>query len=598
MIRTPLRPLARIILAREKGENPDLIEAENIRLRHENMRNRDRQRAESRLLILSLSFLVAFAVVGVRMGMMADATPKEPVVEISRNPILAQRANIIDRNGALLATNLVTNALYAQPPMMVDKEAAARGLADIFPGMNAEELLKKFRSKRKFIWLRRRISPEQQQRVRNLGEPGLLFAPREMRLYPNGRLAAHVLGGVRIGREGVRSAEVVGVAGVELEYNKFLRDPTENGKPLQLSLDLSVEAATRRVLAGGMKLLKAKAAAAVLMNVHTGEMLALVSLPDFDPNDRPRPLTKGKPSDSPLFDHAAQGLYELGSVFKLFTAAQALNSGLDTPDTMIDTKGPLRWGGFKIRDFHDYGNKLSLTNVIVKSSNIGAARIAQQIGSVRQRAFLKKLGLFSPLPLELPAARQARPILPKRWSDLTTMTVAYGHGIAVTPVHLAVAYASLLNGGTRVYPTLIKATGPVEPGPRLISKKTSRELRYILRQVVVRGTASMGDAPGYQVAGKTGTADKPDPEGGYYQNRDIATFASVFPASNPKYVLVVTMDEPVEMDGKAPRRTAGWTVVPVAAEIIRRVAPILGLRPDYNPVIDPAGGMNYTVSKN
>ncbi len=591
MTRIPLRPLARIISAREKGEDPDLIEAENIRLRHEEMRDLDRQRAEGRLLLLALGFLAAFVVVGARMGVLASVDPQEPHADSTSSRVTSTRAEIVDRNGMILATNLVTKALYAQPEQMIDKATAARRLAEIFPDMKADELLRKFNSGRKFVWLRRKLSPEQQQKVHDIGEPGLAFGPREMRLYPNGRLAAHVLGGVSFGREGVSWAELVGTAGVEYWFDSFLRDPNRDGQPLQLSIDLPVQAAVRRVLNGGMKMLRARGAAAVLMDVRTGELRALVSLPDFDPNNRPRPLTRGDASDSPLFNRAAQGVYELGSTFKAFTAALALQSGAARPDTMIETRGPLKKDGFVIKDFHDYGPRLSLTDVIVKSSNIGAANMAAAIGADAQKAFLQKLGLFDPLPLQLPESKRTRPLLPAKWNELSTMTVAYGHGIAVTPVHLAAAYAALVNGGTRVRPTLVK-TDTVQQGPRVISQQTSAEIRKILRQVVTRGTASLGKVRGYEVGGKTGTANKPDPQGGYYEDKVISTFASFFPASDPRFVLIVTLDEPVETSGPKPRRTAGWTAVPVAAEIIRRVAPLLGIRPK----IDPAPGMNYTLS--
>jgi cell division protein FtsI (penicillin-binding protein 3) len=592
MIRTPLRPLARVLNARAKGENPDLIEAENIRLRHADMRDRDRQRAESRLVVLGLAFFAAFLAVGIRMGVMASAQPSEPVSERGGAEISAARAEIVDRNGAILATNLATVALYAQPPLMIDKEGAAIKLAEIFPDLSADDLLEKFTSKRTFLWIQRTISPEQRQKVFEIGEPGLFFGPREMRLYPNGRLAAHILGGAGFRNEAVQAAEIVGVGGVELTFDERLRDPARADAPLELSIDLTIQAATERVLAGGMRLMSAKGAAAVLMDIHSGEIISLVSLPDFDPNDRPAPLLEGDPSDSPLFNRAAQGLYELGSTFKVFTAALAMEEGIATPDTMIETRGPLKWGKFTIRDFHDYGATLSLTDVIVKSSNIGTARLAMEFGGAKQQTFLETLGLFAPPPLELPEAGRARPLLPKRWSELSTMTISYGHGLAASPVHLATAYASILNGGTRVLPTLLKAPTPM-PGPRVVSTKTSEALRDMLRQVVVRGTASLGEVAGYHVGGKTGTADKPKPTGGYYDDKVIATFASVFPAHDPQYVLVVTLDEPIETSGPVPRRTAGWTAVPVAAEIIRRAAPLLGMRPD----VDSTNGINYRLSR-
>jgi len=587
MTRTPLRPLARILDARAKGENPDTIERDNIRARHEVMRDKARLRSEGRLLVLGAFFFCAFAVIGVRMGMLAASEPHEPQVAASGARIVAGRADIVDRNGRILATNLTTHALYAQPPVMIDKAGAARQLAAIFPDLEEEKLLAQFTGSRKFIWIRKKISPEQMQAVHDIGDPGLLFGPREMRLYPNGKLAAHVLGGASFGREGVSSAEVIGVAGVEKAFDNYLRDPAEDGKPLQLSIDLTVQAATREVLYGGMRLMNAKGAAAVLMDVHTGEVISLVSLPDFDPNTRPSVLTKGDASDSPLFNRAVQGVYELGSVFKIFAASQALDIGLVNPSTMIDTKGPLRWGKYRIRDFHNYGAQLSMTDVVVKSSNIGTAHVAQMIGAKRQRDFLGALGLLEATPVELVEASGAKPLLPPKWSELSTMTISYGHGLSTSPLHLATAYSSILNGGLRIRPTLLRQTGP-QLGERVISARTSEQARSILRQVVVRGTASFGEVEGYAVGGKTGTADKPKPTGGYYKEKVVATFASVFPAHDPKYVLIVTLDEPVETSGPKPRRTAGWTSVPVAAEIIRRVAPLLGLRPEVEP-LQPTG---------
>jgi len=580
--RRPLRPLAHILLARQRGENPDVIERENIRQRHEVMRDKARQRAESRLLVLAAVFLLGFMVVGARMASLASSVPHEPELGFSESEIVAQRSDILDRNGRILATNLITNSLYAQPQIMIDKERAARELAMIFPELDYAELVRDFTGPRKFLWIKRRISPEQQQLVHDIGDPGLLFGPREMRLYPNGRLAAHVLGGAAFGREGVHSAEIIGVAGVEKTFDDFLRDPAENGAPLQLSLDLTIQTAAERVLAGGMKLMNARGAAAVLMDVNTGEVISLVSLPDFDPNTRPALPTGGAAADSPLFNHAVQGLYELGSTFKIFTVAQALDQGLVTPDTMVDTRGPLKWGRYSIRDFHDYGKQLSVNDVIVKSSNIGSARLAMDIGAEAQKTFLGQLGLLEPTPIEMVEARGARPLRPSNWSEISAMTISYGHGLSASPLHLAAAYSSLVNGGHLVKPTLLHQNGAAQ-GERVISAETSAVIRKMLRQVVVEGTATFGDVPGYSVGGKTGTADKPKPQGGYYEDRVIATFAAVFPTDRPRFVLVVTLDEPEETSGEEPRRTAGWTAVPVGAEMIRRMAPLLGLRPEIEP---------------
>ena len=376
---------------------------------------------------------------------------------------------------------------------------------------------------------------------------------------------------------------MIGTAGVEKAFDDFLRDPGNGGRPLELSLDLTVQAAAREVLYGGMKLMNAKGAAAVLMDVKTGEVISMVSLPDFDPNSRPLAPVRGLASDSPIFNRAVQGTYELGSTFKVFAVAQALDLGLVNPSTMIQTKSPLVWGKYRIRDFHDYGAELSVTEVIVQSSNIGTARIALQIGAARQKAFLGSLGLLEPTPVELVEAPYVKPLFPSQWSDISTMTISYGHGLSDSPLHLAAAYATILGGGTLVRPTLLKQ-GAVAPGPRVISEQTSATMRKLLRAVVTRGTASFGEVPGYAVGGKTGTADKPkETGGGYYKDRVIGTFASVFPAHDPKYVLVVTLDEPSTTITGKEMRTAGWTAVPVAAEMITRIAPLLGLRPEVEP---------------
>ncbi|MEO1640418.1 MAG: penicillin-binding protein 2 [Pseudomonadota bacterium] len=594
MTRTPLRPLARILRARAEGENPDAIEAENRARRHAAMADKQRQRAEGRLLVLGLAFFCAFGLIGMRMGALASSVPEEPRASVAGNPIIGQRSDIVDRNGRILATNLATHSLYAHPRDMIDPAAAAKGLVEIFPELNEAELLEDFTGDRRFLWIRRQISPEQMQAVHDIGSPGLLFGPREMRLYPNGPIAAHILGGASYGREGVASAEVIGVAGVERQFDAYLRDPANEGAPLQLSLDLTVQAAAEQVLAGGMSIMNAKGASSVLMDIHTGEVISMVSLPDFDPNNRPAVLTTGDQSDSPLFNRAVQGVYELGSVFKIFTTAQAMELGLINPNTMIDTQGPLTWGRFRIRDFKDYGPELSTTDVIVESSNIGTARIAMQIGAERQREFLDSLGFLAPTPLEMVEAPTGRPLLPPNWSEISTMTISYGHGLSSSPVHLAAGYASLLNGGTRVEPTLLRRE-TVEPGPRIVSEAVSARSREMLRQVVVRGTASFGEVPGYSVGGKTGTADKPRTAGGgYYDDKVISTFASVFPTDDPQYVLIVTLDEPSENSGEEPRRTAGWTAVPVAAEMIRRVAPLLGLRPQ----VDTSQPVGVTLTAN
>lgn len=578
MIRTPLRPLARILRARDRGENPDDIEAENRRRRHEEIQDRARRRAEGRLVLMAGCFILAFGTVGVRMGALASSDPAEPRAQVLSAQIMSQRADITDRQGRVLATNLLTHSVYAHPHQMVDPVGAAQGLARIFPDLDAARLTEDFTGDRKFMWIKRKISPEQMQAVHDLGEPGLLFGPREMRIYPNGDIASHILGGSGFGNEGVNSAEVIGVAGVEKAFDAWLRDPANEGAPLALSVDLTLQQAMEDVLASGMNVMNAKGATGILMEVASGEVLAMASLPDFDPNDRPRPLLTGEPSDSPLFNRAVQGQYELGSTFKIFPVAQALDLGLINPSSGINTKAPMRIGKFLINEFHHYGNEMSATDIIVKSSNVGTVRIAQMIGVDRQKDFLEKLGLFVPTPIEMVEGATGQPLVPSRWPAVTSATVSFGHGLAASPLHLAAAYATIANGGKRVTPTLVHGRQRPE-GEQVLSPRAAAMAVDMLRQVVTRGTARQANVEGYEVAGKTGTADKPRASGGYYKNKVIATFASVFPASDPKYVLIVALDEPSVETAAGESRTAGYTAVPVAAEVIRRIAPLLGLEP-------------------
>ena len=586
MTRRPLRPISQIISARKNGQNPDHIERENIRQRHLIMEKVTRIRSESRLLVLIGFFFVSFLAIGLKMGMLSMITPAEPISSTQILQTLTKRADILDRNGSILATNLITNALYAKPNLMIDKQTAAKELVKIFPDLKLLNLINQFEGTKKFIWIKRKISPEQMQAVHELGEPGLKFGPREMRLYPNGRLAAHVLGGVRYGRQSVHSAELVGSAGVELQFDKFLQDELGSGDPLILSLDLGVQSAIGHVLQGGMQLMHAKGAAAILMDIHSGEIISMVSLPDFDPNDRVQKVSKKNGSQSSLFNKAVQGRYELGSVFKVFTAAMALEDGIVNQNTLVDTSSPIIWGKHRISNYHRLPEELSFTDVIVKSSNTGTSRLAKELGGVRQKEFLTNLGFFESTGIELVEGKQITSQYPSNWSEISTMTISYGHGISSSPLHLAAAFASVLNGGLKVNPTLLKRNGTDKIRKRVIRSDVSQTLINILYQVVERGTASAARVHGYSVAGKTGTAKKVKPTGGYYDKKNITTFASVFPAEAPKYVLLVTLDEPVVLTGLKSRRTAGWTAAPISSEIIYRAAPLLGVRPNLQNKIN------------
>jgi cell division protein FtsI (penicillin-binding protein 3) len=587
MIRTPLRPLARILEARSRGENPDVIEKENLAIRNDALRDTSRARAERRLMLLAFSFFIAFSVIGARMGLLAASTPVEPRAAAGGAEITAQRSDILDRNGRILATNMMTHSLYAQPADMVDPVHAATELAAIFPELDAKALERRFTDGRSFLWVRKVLSPEQMQKVHEIGDPGLYFGPREMRLYPNGHLAAHILGGAAFGAEGVDSAEVIGTAGLEMALDKRLSDPAQSAQPLTLSIDMTLQANVEEVLATGMHALHAKGAAAILMDVHTGEVMAMASLPDFDPNDRTAIDPTLDPSDNPLFNRAVQGVYELGSTFKIFAVAQAMDLGLVTADTQVDTKQPFFYDGFRINEFdnHNYGPTKSVADIIAVSSNIGAAHIGLMIGGERQQAFLKTMGLLDAPQVELAEAPSARALVPKNWSGIVTVTASYGHGVSTSLLNLAAAYSTIANGGLKVTPTLLHSESHV-PGPRVVTQATAMACVQMMRRVVTDGTATFADVPGYEVAGKTGTAEKPKKHGaGYDHEKVINTFASVFPASDPKYALVVTLDEPVETAGSKPHRTAGYTAVPVAGEIIRRIGPLVGLR----PLVDGAG---------
>ena len=581
MNRIATRPLSRILPARFRGEDPDRIEKENLNIRHEQMRDVERVRSNIRLLLIIVMFVCIYTAIAVRLATLASSQPTEPVAQSNNSSLFSQRADIVDRKGRILATNLETYALYVETRHLVDPLNTAHKLAFLFEDLNADDLYAKFISSRKFLWIKKKLSPEQMQAVHDIGEPGLRFGPRETRLYPNGALASHILGGASFGKEGVKSAEIIGVAGVEKTFDSQLRDPSYSEKPLKLTIDLSIQAAVEHVLEGGMRLLNAKGAVAILMEVDTGRIISLASLPDFDPNHRPSLPVKGSAAESPLFNRAIQGVYDLGSTFKIFTVAHALELGLIDPKTKINTKGPIRIGGHKINDYRNNGPELPVWQVITKSSNLGTARIAKMIGPEKQREFLSSLGFTKPTSIEIIEAKGGKPLLPKRWNELETMTVSYGHGISVTPLHLATGYAMLANGGRLVKPTLLEQVKS-DLGPRVVSKEVADNSLAMLRGVVTGGTASIADVSGYFVGGKTGTADKPSAQGGYDKEKNITSFASIFPIDEPKYVLVIALDEAQDTSGPEPKRTAGWTAVPVSAEIIARVAPLLGLRPKFD----------------
>jgi cell division protein FtsI (penicillin-binding protein 3) len=551
-------------------------------------------RAEWRLALVAFAFLLGFTAVAGRMAALALSTPSEPQTAEADRAAVASRASIVDRAGRELAVNLPAWTVYAHPHEMDDPAEAARKLAAALPGVDADTLAARFAAGRRFAWVKRPISPDERQAVHDLGLPGVYFGAREERVYPAGPVAAHLLGGARAGDEGVNGAETLGLAGVERFFDERLRDPART-EPLRLSIDLPVQAALTDALRAGMKEMNALGAAGVLLHARTGQVRALVSLPDFDPNARPVENDPEVKRTRPTMNRVAEGVFELGSTFKPLVAALAMDQGLVGPETMMDARGPLVWGRHRIRDFHRMPASMSVTQAMTKSSNVVTARLALMVGTPKVQQYFRDLGFFEATPLEIAEARLGRPLLPPRWVDISTITISFGHGLAATPLHLAAAYATIVNGGYRIRPTL----DPDSPGPaesdRVISARTSLAMRAILRETVTHGTGKRAEAPGYEVGGKTGTADKPRPGGGYFKDKVMSTFAAAFPMSNPEYVLVVTLDEPENREGPIARRTAGVTAAPVAGAAIRRIAPLLGLRPAPPPA--PEGAATVALAR-
>ncbi len=522
--------------------------------------------ARTRLLVGGAVFAVCFMVVGLRLAdlglLSGDQDSRTGPARVVAGPVQSQRGDIVDRQGELLATNLVTASLFANPRRVPDAAAAARGLARVLPEFSAAELTKKLSADRAFVWLKRNLTPRQQFEINRLGIPGLDFQHEERRVYPLGALTAHV-----VGFTGVDNG---GLAGIEKSFDAAL---AAGGGPLQLSLDLRVQYILRKTLGDQIEKFGAIGGGGVIMDVETGEVIAMVSLPDFDPN------SLSETDADARFNRITLGVYELGSVFKIFNHAIALESGVASLRDGYDASKPIRISRFTISDFHGENRWLSLPEIFKFSSNIGSAKMALDVGAKRQREYLSTFGLLTRTGIELP--EQGRPIYPTvaAWRDVSTMTIAYGHGIAVSPLQLAAATAAMVNGGLLLPPTLMKRS-PSDPvvGKRVISPTTSDSMRRLMRLVVEDGTGRNAAAPGYVVGGKTGTADKPL-GGRYAKEAVISSFAAVFPVNAPRYVVVVMLDEPKGIKESFGFATAGWTAAPVVAQVITQAAPILGVWP-------------------
>jgi cell division protein FtsI (penicillin-binding protein 3) len=494
---------------------------------------------------------------------------------------IPERGDIVDRQGQPLARTIDAWTIAIHPTKVIgDKLAIARQLAQLMPEHGVEQYFALLRSGRPFFYLRRRAAPGLVEAVNAIGEPGLAIEREPDRLYPQTALAAHVIGYTDIDGHGV--------AGMERAFDSRLSDARTRGDPLMLSIDSRVQQALEHELLDAMTHFSAIGAAGVIMDIRTGEVLAMTSLPQLNPN------AAGQGSDEARFNRATLGVYELGSTFKPFTVAMAMDSGIIKSFGQIyNCPQELHVYGHVVHDTHPYGRQCSVAEIMKESSNIGTAQIADQVGATRQKAFLKKMGFLDPVAIEL--RERGRTLTPgSRWGPFETMTVGFGHGIAVTPLHLATGYATLFNGGVYHPATLLKVdrNHPVAPGRRVFSEDTSYKMRGLLRLVVTQGTGRKADAPGYRVGGKTGTAEKLL-NGHYTSSAVVTSFAGVFPMDEPRYVMVMMLDDPKATAETYGFHTAAWNIGPAFGVTVSRIAPMLGVRPDRNREPDMSGVLPF-----
>lgn len=525
--------------------------------------------AQQRLMMLMLLFMVGCGVLALRilwLGTFGGPDSGRIVVAPPR------RADIVDRNGQVLARTIDawSVGIHANKLLNPPKELAPK-LAALLPEHDAAYYLALLKSGVRFTYLRRRALPDLVAQLNALGEPAMAYAREPERLYPQTTLGAHVLG--------FTDFDGRGVAGMERVLQRDLTDPRGTGAAVALALDARVQAAMESELAAAMNEQRAKGATGIVLDVHTGEVLAMASLPVFNPNQ------PGAGGDEARRNNVTQSVYELGSTFKPLTIANAIDSGTVTSMARrYDATAPLQVGEFKIHDDHPAHRWLNVPETLIMSSNIVTARIADELGQQRTTALFKKLHFDTAPDIEL--REKGRPIWPTYWGRTTVMTIGYGHGMAVTPLHLATAYAALVNGGIFRPATLIKvAPGRAAAGTRVFSQATSDRMRQLLRMVVQDGTGKKANADGLRVGGKTGTAEKAS-GGGYAKKSIVATFAAAFPMDAPRYVVVTMLDEPQGSTGSFGLRTAGWVVAPATSRVIARIGPMLGVLPDNSRDID------------
>ncbi|MGQ0526503.1 MAG: peptidoglycan D,D-transpeptidase FtsI family protein [Alphaproteobacteria bacterium] len=520
-----------------------------------------------RLFFLGVCFALAYLCMAARA---VDLTVvKRPLDRTSHELILQKnsetaaavpRGDIYDRNGVLLATTLKTASLYADPYLISDIPAASRGLAKIFPEFSSDEIMGKFSAagKKRFVWIKKNLTPLERNAVNALGEPGLAFLHENRRIYPQGKLLSHLVGFTDMDNKGL--------SGIERGYESAL----QKGDSVNLSVDVRLQHVVRREVAKAMEEFSAKAGTGIVMDVKTGEVLAGVSLPDFDPHNA------GDADSEQVFNRMTLGTYELGSVIKIFSVAAFLETHDVPMSTSFDARTPLKQGRFTISDYHAENRIMTIPEVFMYSSNIGSAMMGQATGTNALKSFYEKVGLTETMESEFPEI--AKPQVPSPWRELNTLTASYGHGFATTPMQFVSSVSSVVNGGTKIVPHFTVAD-EYETGERVVSEDTSKKMRDLLRLVVTEGTGKKADVPGYDVGGKTGTAEKSS-AGGYDTSRLISSFVGVFPVDAPRYAVFILVDEPHGTKASYNYATGGWVSAPVVSKVVMAMASILGMAPE------------------
>ena len=522
-----------------------------------------------KIILLILGFSLVYLIICIRLILLCSSNNLlENKYKNSNQKLSAgvtekiRRADIIDRNGNILATSLPTTDLHKVVENVENPEEIARELQKIIPDLNYDYILKRLQMKKKFVYIKRNLTPQQIYQINALGHHELEFQKSEKRIYPYKNLFAHIVG--------YTDTDNIGIAGLEKKMDERL---TSSDIPLKLSLDLVVQDIIHEELSNAVKKFNAEGGVAILMDVNTGKIIAMVSLPDFDPN------IKKFESVDVIKNFATEGTYEPGSVFKVFNAALGLNTGKITLTEKFDTTKDFKVRGKMIRGYREVRTWQTVGDILINSSNLGSARIALKVGRDDQREFLKNLGMFDKVP-NIEVTERAHPILPpKRWTEETVATVSYGYGISVSPLHIITAFSGIVNGGIYHEPTIL-ADGPERKSHRVVSEKVSEMMRPLLRDVVIKGSGKNANVKGYEVAGKTGTANKIE-NGKYVKNAVRTSFISTFPASNPQYALLVMMDEPKASKETYGFSTAGWNSVPTAGKIIARIAPQLNVPANF-----------------